>query len=449
MQIGEVSLVSWRTPAVALNLVDSDEGEDGPLDFAADKLKSFVFRDREGKVDVCEVTFSNYDKALLDEPRLKAGQEYLVQWGYPDRMSSIYRMVIKKSNESGTNLTVKMKGKSVALDKGKNHQQWQGVRDSDVATEIFQGHNYDGLTLDVVATPVFHPTITQSTSDARFLHKISRRNGFHWWIDASGAHFRPRKKDATPYKWYTHRGHFEGDGEIVSPGPSIETNFATDVARIKVSAIDPYTFDEVVAEQGIAGGTAEEDFLVSLGTEQEIGDPDNLESNRQKNVTRTEEINAGFATQSEVNSMAEAAYREISERRYKMRLPVNGDPQLGAKMLIGLRNYSESSSGLYYVKEVEHQISGGRYRSECKTVRDATGRTYLKKTFGTGKKNQSQDPGGSNGPPSTNKLERTLTTRTGPDGQPEWVYAYVKSGTNDVVRTAELSEKRRAQLDAR
>ncbi|MCP4568965.1 MAG: phage late control D family protein [FCB group bacterium] len=419
------------------------------LDFAQDRLTSFVFRDRESKIDVCEVTFSNYDKKLLDEPRLKAGQEFLVQWGYPDNMSRIYSMIVKKSHESGTNFTVKMKGKAVSLDKGRNHRQWQGMRDSDVAMEILREHNYDGLTLDVVQTEVVYPTITQSTSDARFIQKLSKRNRFRWWIDASGAHFRPRKNDATPYKWYTYRGHFDGDGEILSPGPNIETNFASDIARIKIKGIDPYTLEEVIAEQGIAGGTAEENYAVSLGEEQEIGDPDNLESNRQGNVTRTEEINIGLATQSEVNAKAEAVYREVSERRYKMSLPVDGDPQLGAKTLIGLRNYSESSSGLYYVKEVEHQIQPGRYRCDCKTVRDATGRTYLKKKFGVGKKNQSKDPGGSSGPPSTKKLERTLTTRKGPNGETEWVYAFVKEGTNQVVKTAEVSEKQKAQLDGR
>ena len=442
-------MVSWRTPVVSLALVDSDEGEDGLLDFAQERLKSFVFTDRESKVDLCEVTFSNYDKWLLDEPRLKAGQEYLVQWGYPDNMSSLYRMVIKKSNESGTNFTVKMKGKAVTLDKGRNYRQWSGMTDSQVVSEILREHNYDGLTLDVIQTEVVHPTITQSTSDARFIQKLSNRNKFRWWIDASGAHFRPRKKDATPYKWYTYRGHFEGDGDILAPGPVIETNFATDVALIKVKGIDPYTLEEVIAEQGIAGGTAEENFAVSLGEEQEIGDPGNLESNRQKNVTRTEEINIGFASQSEVNARAEAIYREISERRYKMSIPILGDPQLGAKTLIGLRNYSEAYSGLYYVKEVQHQIRGGRYICDCKTIRDAVGRTYLKKKFGVGKKNQSKDPGGSDGPPSTRKLIRTLTIRKGPNGEVEWVYAYVREGTNQVVRTAEVSTKRQALLDGR
>lgn len=439
-----------RAAVVSLILVGADEGNDGLLEFAQERLKSFKFIDSERRVDKCEVTFRNADKKLLDDPRLKAGQEYLVQWGYPYEMSSVYRMIVKKTKEAGLNFQVILKGKAVLLDKGKRFRQWTGVRDSDVVREIFEEYGYSGITLDLVDTPVEYPTITQSTSDARFIQKLSRRNRFKWWIDASGAHFRPRSKDTTPYKWFTYRGHFRGDGEMLAPGPSIDTNFATDVARVRVRAIDPYTLDEVIAEQGIEGGNAEQDYDTALGSEQEIGDPDNLDGNRQKNVTRTEEINVGFATQSEVNATAESIYREVASRRYKMSIPIVGDPRMGAKTLIGLRNYSEAYNGLYYVKQVEHQISGGKYRCECKTVRDALGRLYLKKTKGiNGKKNSSQDPGGEDGPPKNNKLIRILTTKKGPNNEDIWIYQHIKVPANQVVKTSQVPENIARQLNAR
>lgn len=441
-------MIKWRAAVVALNLVDSDEGTDGLLDFAQDRLKSFTFYDKEGRVDKCEVVFRNADKKLLDDPRLRSGQEYLVQWGYPHQMSAVYRMIVKKTKEAGLNFQVTMKGKAVLLDKGKQYRQWTGVRDSDAVNEILQEHGYDGVTLDVIDTPVYRPTLTQSTSDARFLQRLARKNKFHWWIDASGAHFRPRSKDVDPYRWYTYRGQFVGDGEILTPGPNIDTNFANDVARVKVRAIDPYTLDEVIAEQGIDGGDAEEDYEVSLGSEQEIGDPDNLEGNRQDRVTRTEEINLGFATQSEVNAEAEAIYREVASRRYKMKMPIKGDPLIGARMLIGLRNYSHAYSGLYYVKGVTHQISGGKYRCELDTIRDALGKIYLKKKKGIyGKKNSNKDPGGADGPPKPETLEQITTTKRGPNNRDIWVHQWVKAGTNHVVREQVLHETMQRRLD--
>jgi len=441
-------LTDIRAAVVSLNLTDSDEGTDGILDFAQERLKAFNFYDKESRIDKCDVTFRNADKSLLDEPRLKSGQEYLVQWGYPNRMSDVYRMIVKRSKEAGTDLTVTMKGKAVLLDDGKKYRQWVGVRDSDVVSEIFQEYGFQGATLDVIETTVYRGTITQATSDARFIQHLAKRNGFQWWIDGSGAHFRPRSKDVEPYKWYTYRGHFTGDGEILEPGPTIDANFSNDIARVKVKAIDPYTLQEVIAEQGISGGDAEEDFEVSLGSEQEVGDPDALDGYRQKRVTRAEEINIGFATQSEVAAKAEAIYREVASRRYKMTMPIVGDPDIHARMLIGLRNYSEAYSGLYYIKSVVHQISGGRYRCELETVRDALGKIYLKKKLGvSGKKNSNEDPGGADGPPKPDKLQRITTTKKGPNNTDIWIHQWVKPGTSTVVKEEVLSDVMQQRLD--
>jgi hypothetical protein len=414
-----------RAPIVSLILVNSDEGTDGALEYANDRLKAFTFIDSDEKVDRCEVTFSNVDKALLDDPRLRSGQNYLVQWGTAEQMSVIYSMIIKSTKEAGQDLQVVMKGEAVLLDKNRIFNQWVGVRDSDVATEIFNGYGYVGIMVDVQPTVFARTSVTQSTSDARFLQQLASRNGFRWWIDASGAHFRPFRKEADPYKWYTYRGHYEGDGEILSPGPSIDVNFATDVARVKVRAIDPYTLQEVVAEHGVEGGDAEKDYEVSLGVVQEIGNPDDLEGNRQGNVTRTEEINIGFATKSEANAIAEAKYREVSNKRYKMTMPVDGDPLLGARSVIGLRNYSATYSGLYYVKEVSHQIAPGKYRCEIKCVRDAVGKLYLKKMKAVfGKRNKSSDPGGDDSAPKPDELERVAVKEKGPNNREEWRWAH-------------------------
>lgn len=410
---------------MSLILVDSDEGNDGTLDFAKDRLKAFTFIDSDGKADRCEITFYNADKSLLDDTRLKAGQKYLVQWGTVEQMSLVYAMIVKEAKETSQDLQVVMKGQTVLLDKRRVFKQWQDMRDSDVVTAIFASYGYEGIIADVESTMFPRPSVTQSTSDARFLQQLARRNGFRWWIDASGAHFRPFLKEAKPYKWYTYRGHFEGDGEILEPGPNIDANFAKDVARVRVRAIDPYTLQEVVAEYGVEGGDAEHEYGVSLGNAQEIGNPDALEGNRQGNVTRSEEINIGFATQSEANADAEARYREIANKRYKMTMPVDGDPLLGARTVIGLRNYSSTYSGLYYVKEVTHQISPGKYRCELKCVRDAVGELYLKKMKAVfGKKNKSQDPGGDVAGQKPDELERVAVKEKGPNNREEWRWAH-------------------------
>jgi hypothetical protein len=403
-------------PLLSISAVNSDEG-DGVLDFMPSRLVQFKFWDRDKKVDKAELTLKNRNKDLLDNPYFKAGQELLISWGLFDGISAPKSMIVKKSSESGTNFVVTLKDKSVLMDKQPRNQIWKNVRDSDVVREIFELNGYQSIFVDIVNTPVYRESITQKTSDARMVTKLARRNGFVFWVDGSGAHFRPRSTMSKPAKWFTWLGVNDIDGEILAPGPTIETNFSKDIARVKVTAIDPLTHREVSSEHGIASTS---EFDASLGKEEEIGDPDNLKGQRQPRATRTDSVNIGFATQEEVEVEAEKRYREVAGGRYKMKLPIKGDPTVSAKMLINLRNYSDAFSGLYYVYEALTTITPGNYKMDLSCRRDASGKMLLKNTSRV-KKNKNP-----NDTDEGKKLKWIRYATNGIDGNNNWtrVWAY-------------------------
>lgn len=415
-------------PIVTISTLHSDEGDE-LLEFVTERLRSFKFIDRDRKVDRCEMQFRNTDRAMHDNPALREGQKLLVDWGWPGDLAVPRRMVVRRA-EGNDPVTVICHDESVVLDRVKKHQQWRNSRDSDAATAILNDAGFEGLLLDVAQTSGIRRAITQNTSDARMLHKLAMRNGFRFWIDAAGAHFRPRNLLVKPVMWFTWRGHYEGDGQIIDPGPKPEVDFSKDIAKIRVAAIDPLTHKVVEATRTVDDELETlSDYIVSLGKEHEVGDPDNLKGARQARISRSDEVHIGFATQEEVEVEADRRYADVIGKRYKMELPIKGEPRVGAKMLIGLRNYADAYDGLYYVKEATTEITPGSYKMSLSCIRDATGKLYLdqikpvtkKKNTETGELTESQKA----------EMEKYATTVIGPNNQPTLVYGYKEKGNPD------------------
>jgi hypothetical protein len=436
------------SPRIEITAIQSDEG-DGPIEIFRDRLTLFRFIDKDRGVDKAEFTLINNDRACHDSPYLRNGEKFLVSWGYQDEMSIARRMVVKKAGQAGFNYVVHAKDESVLLDRKRERRVWHGVRDSDVARELFSFNGYNGILANVVETETVRASVTQNTSDARMLQRLANRNGYVWWIDAAGGHFTPRMTSSEPFKWFTYRGFYDGDGIITAEGPQIEANLSKDIAKVRVLAIDAFTHEEVVAEVGAADeeetlGDYINRHIASLGEDQEVGDPDNPEGNRQARISRTEEINLGIATQDEVNETAQAIYREVAGGRYKMNMPIHGEPLLGAKMLIGLRDYSTIFDGMYYVKEAVTTISKGEYRMELRTRRDALGKLRNKNVMKVKKKkNQSKDEK----KPPREKLERVATWGIGSNNEKVKMWAYVdKSGVTHYLDQMTPTEASQVEL---
>lgn len=77
---------------------------------------------------------------------------------------------------------------------------------------------------------------------------------------------------------------------------------------------------------------------------------------------------------------ATAHYRETAAGRYRCSIRVAGDPQLGAKCIVGLwGEVAPSVAGLYYVREAVTDISAGQYTMELIMRKDAKGESPVSK----------------------------------------------------------------------
>jgi len=434
---------------VWIDTYQSDEG-DGPLELLLrddsnpdGRLLSFEFDDRDVKVDKATLFLRNSDMLLHDEPAFARGQKLLVTWGRRQFMGKPRRMVVKKT-EGTDPLKVVLLDEAVLLDKAPKKRIWYNCTDSDVAREIAEENGYTSFLQDIVDTKAVRRSITQRGSDARMLRMLAHRNGFVFFVGADGLHFHPRNMEQEPTRWYTWRGTAQDNGEILSM-PQITANLAADIAKVSVRARDPLTHELVEAEYGVASGVETlGDYLASLGNDEEIGDPDSLEGRRQARVTRTTEINAGYATQAEVEAQAEALYRTTAQGRYKMTVTIRGNPEVGAKQLLGFNLPTETFSGLWYVPHAVTKIAAGNYTIELECMKDALGKLFTKKLRPVSKKkNQKNDDGGDSAPDESS-LHKVATIILGQDDQPTEGWAFVDPN-GKTQRVQEMTSAERAQ----
>lgn len=88
---------------------------------------------------------------------------------------------------------------SVLMDREDKLKDWPNMKDSDIATQIFDAY---GLTPQVTATEVTHDekisTVIQRETDIQFLRRLALRNGYECYVDGDTGYFQPPQISATP-----------------------------------------------------------------------------------------------------------------------------------------------------------------------------------------------------------------------------------------------------------
>ena len=412
-----------RGVIVTASTLQSDEG-DKEIEALVSRLVSFKFADKDLGKDTCEVSLKNSDMALLDDPVFAKGQKWLISWGYVDSLAYPRRMVVQKVTGSNP-VVVKMQDESVLMDKKPRHRSWHDKTDSEVALIVAEENGYKGILLDLESTKARRANIVQACSDARFLQQLASRNGFVWYCDTAGLHFHPRRTGIDPHYYYVYKND-PTLGEVLEQ-PVFEGSPATDVAKIRVVARDPLTKKEVSAVIGVATGTELMQDHPSIGEVEELGDPDDPIGARQMRISRSAEINLGYATQDEVNAEATRAYSQTAAGRYKMTATVKGNPLVGAKQLHHWTMPSQTYTGLYYCRECVHTIEPGKYTMSLAYIKDALGKLYTEKTHPVVRpKNESKPELDANGlPKNTEGLHKVPTVGTFENGSwiPKYYYA--------------------------
>jgi len=407
----------WAETPFGENLIDSFRAIN-------ERLISFSFSDHERQKDRLLLGFHNADYALLDTPLFTRGQKFAVVWGWPGRMGPSRRMVVTKVT-GGNPLVVTMHDTTSMLDRNKQHRFMEDVTDSEFVREVARVHGYQGPTLHIEETSVRHDvTQPQWRTDARQLSWLAPRNGFVFYIDASGLHWHSRNWRNEPVRTYFYRTD-PVQGAILSE-PRIEANLTRGVSTVRVLARDPITKESI----DVSVGPSTADF-VALGSEREDA-PSGDAGLRADRVTREDVRSLGFMTRAEAEAEAQARYRETAQNRYKLEMEIIGDAQLGAKQLIELYGVSDTTDGLWYIKELEHKIEGGQYTCLLRATKDT--QREVKATAKAQRNARKNANANANKAASAEsiaayeqlkQIRKSATMRIGPNGEPQVVWYYV------------------------
>jgi phage protein D len=264
-------------------------------------------------------------------------------------------------------LTIEAQSLGVLMNQVARTRGFEGLTRSAVVRAVAREHGFDDGAIDVQETTETFDVINQAAeTDARFLRRLAAREGFVFYVDAAGLHWRRRREDSPPthvFSWYG------GDrGDLLSV--NVESDLVKRVGSVTVQARDPIAKTTTVATSSAASATR-----ATLGDVVEVVDPASGASTiLARNATSSVAMSSA-ATPSGAAREAEARFVTAEREAVKLSIVVVGDPTIEAKTLIELRGISPLLSGTYYVTEAKHVLQGGAYTCELKLRRDGNGRT--------------------------------------------------------------------------
>lgn len=356
--------------------IDTDQGEqriltnqpEGAGDPAADrptKVLSFEYQDRESKADLVKLSIDNWDLTHLDDPIWKKGQAIIVSWGYPGRMAPERRCIVT-SVKGFTTLQIEARAESVLLNTLVKCRLFENVSRANVVRQIARENGYDGNTLFVQDTSPVMESISQARlTDAQFLRRLARLEGFEFYVDFDGLHWHERQVGQRPVRefiYYTDPRF----GEILSI--DIENDITAKPGRTRLRGRDPVNGEDIDEDSG----TSNDDDRGALASILELIDPDTGDATIEQRVQSEDTRPTSQGDAEAVRAEARGRHRRHQQTAVKLKVNATGDPTMLAKTVVQLRGAGRRLSVRYYVKEVKHSLSG-TYTMEMRWISDGHG----------------------------------------------------------------------------
>lgn len=355
-------------PIVRLTVLPAPDATEGdPAESIRDRLISFTFEDTEGGAGKLTLLLDNHDLELFESGDDVIGGRVLeAAWGYPDAMAPPRRCIVKRVI-GGVELSVEADGVGIQMHREERCRAWHGLTRSEVVRDVAAGAGFSEAYLDVEDTE--HPidTINQlGETDARLLRRLAAREGFVFWIDDLGIHWRRRRFDAPP----AHVFHWQTDprlGSVISW--NIESNLVNQAGKVSVRGRDPVEKRDIKQD-----ASAESEQRTTLGDVRKVVDPETGETHYER-INATSAIRT-TASPTDADTKREASARFVSAEREAVQISatVIGTPGLRAKEPIEMRGLTTRFSGLYYVTRCKHEISSSGYICTLNATRDALGK---------------------------------------------------------------------------
>jgi phage protein D len=425
--------INRSDPVVRIEILD------GKL-FAAEqeeirsRLLSFKFSDAERKMDKAELVFDNHDLLFFDAPVFRKGTVISVEWGYGGRRSPARKLLVKSIKGTPSRVTVECRSPAYLMAVKRKSRTFSDVAVSDVVRIIALENGFSEQSWTIQQTETVLESIVQAReSDAAFLTRLARREGFEFWIDYQGLFFIERPLGQRPVRRIEWVG--PGEGDIIGE-PSITNDILGLHTTVKVKGRDPAAGKKT--EAAASNSTDRERKGLAEVTEQ-VEDPDDGSTERVNLETgaiyRTppKKVTAGLLTDAEIDrrspapiseavfrtqrrneeidrrtpspisevvynalastppesrvgesdtdadprrgkgKRAKAKFRRGVRRAVKMTVKIVGDPLVAAKTVVEIVGMGKRLSQRYYVKESVHEFGSGGYTTTLKLVSDGHG----------------------------------------------------------------------------
>lgn len=340
----------------------------------SERVTQLVYEDSESKADKLTLSILNLNLENFDDPIWAKGNLVEVQWGYPGRMSPAHSCVITKVTGAEM-LSIEALGKEMLLHKIQRTRVFEQKKKSDIAQDIAVENGYGPSAQDIEDTEVVRPFTTQARqTDAQFMVKLAREEGFEWYIDFSGFHFHKRRVGQAPVRLFEWRS---GDGEVIDF--SIDNDITAKPGRVTIKGKDPQTGKPFTATGSNADTPRETMSSVIEIVDPETGathietTPDGSSSTQSSGSSATQASSAiasgGSIGEKEAKRKADGVFRKAQQTTVEMTWQCVGDPLVVAKTIGEFRGIGKRLSGKYWINSVSHTVGAG-YTMELKVKGD-------------------------------------------------------------------------------
>lgn len=345
------------------------DGVNGPAPRITDlsaKVTAFRYKDEERRADKLSITLDNYDLTLFDDPAFKRGMQLEVSWGYPGNMAPS-RLCIVQRITGALSITIEALAESILLHRNGRTRTFDNVRRSDIVRQIAREGGYGDSVVDIEETPVVYPRIAQGgLTDAQLLVRLARQEGFEFYVDQTGFHWHRRRVGAAParvLRWFTDQ--FAGDVVTFN----IDNDITARPGRVRRRGRDPLEGEDI-DESADDSNDTERPVLSPIRI---VVDPETRQS-RTEVLVGSEEVSPTSAPNATTaRREAVGRFRRIQQTAIKMKMTIVGDPNMLAKSVVEVQGMATRLNTRYYVKSVEHSISGGGYLCELEMISDGDG----------------------------------------------------------------------------
>lgn len=400
-----------------------------PVEITGD-LKQLTYKDtinENGAMDSFEITLSNRHLQYLDTPWFQEGNCIEMQWGYVGnmcrkRIGVINGIEVVLSNRDdplviirGNCIGSRMAGKCMVGVWKKVEGEELGFTPSEIAAILAEHY---GLQTDIQETTGPRREWVQAgVSDWDFLKQLAAETlyskepddiGFRFWVQNETLHFRAIKADKSEevlmkLAWYTDDTGMFKEFRIkhdtkLSQGAGVETTAAgLDPRRMMVRgfvAMNRTDLDRVslgprtTLQPGYNGTTLNQFFedLVDPVTQARllpdthtVADPDSTDPLAKRIVTGRGTVTPVTGAPGHEQSahpardVAVKQFEDGAEDQLEVEAIVVGWPTLEARKLVDIQCVGSKYSGLYRIKEVQHDIGPNGYECRLLLVRNAKG----------------------------------------------------------------------------